>query len=109
MACRALVLAAPGTRRRNRATNSIRDPTSTGGLVTHSTDTMFSYQAGAWSGFEAYSATSSRGQRSTAAATEACGERIPDARLSALPAARFCLADQERAEAVAAHDHHLRR
>lgn len=32
---------------------------------------------------------------------EACGEPIPDTRLAALPAARLCLADQERAEASA--------
>ena len=32
---------------------------------------------------------------------EACGEPIPDNRLAAIPAARLCLADQERAEAAA--------
>jgi RNA polymerase-binding transcription factor DksA/ribosome-associated translation inhibitor RaiA len=40
---------------------------------------------------------------------EACGERIPDARLSALPAARLCLADQQRAEEAAKSIPHLRR
>lgn len=36
---------------------------------------------------------------------EACGQPIPDARLSALPAARLCLADQERAEAAGRTPH----
>jgi RNA polymerase-binding transcription factor DksA/ribosome-associated translation inhibitor RaiA len=45
--------------------------------------------------------------RGTYARCEACGEPIPDARLAALPAARLCLADQERAEAAAARDRRL--
>ena len=34
---------------------------------------------------------------------EACGKAIEDARLEVLPAARFCVADQEQAEREARH------
>ena len=46
----------------NRATNSSRLPTASGGGVCHSTDSMFSYQRVALSGSHAYAATSARGR-----------------------------------------------
>jgi hypothetical protein len=42
--------------------NATREPTASGGSVFHSTRSMFSYQAVALPGPEAYAATSSRGR-----------------------------------------------
>src|SRR3954454_10698028 len=49
-------------RRRNRATNDSREPTRSGGSVSHSTRSMFLYQRGAFSGSLANAATSWRGR-----------------------------------------------
>src|SRR5262249_42729940 len=49
----------------NRATKATRDPTARGGGVSHSTRSMFSYQAVALSGSAAYPATASRGRATT--------------------------------------------
>src|SRR5690242_1237656 len=46
---------------RNLATNATREPTSTGGAVSHSTDAMFAYHRGAFAGSAAYPATSATG------------------------------------------------
>src|SRR3954451_23799283 len=52
-------------RRRKWATNLTRDPTRGGGSVSHSTDSMLRYHAGAFDGSAAYSATSSSGRSIT--------------------------------------------
>lgn len=46
---------------RNLATKATREPTANGRGERHSTDSMFSYQAGALSGSQANAATSSGG------------------------------------------------
>jgi hypothetical protein len=45
-----------------RATKAIREPAATGRGVSHSTSSMFSYQAAALSGSDANAATCARGR-----------------------------------------------
>ena len=60
-------------RPRKCATNAIRDPTWTGGSVSHSTDLMFWYHAVTLSGSDAKAATSARGRSmSTVVTTSTC-------------------------------------
>src|SRR4029078_2606840 len=49
-------------RPRISATNATRVPCAAGGGVRHSTDSMFSYQTGAFAGSDACAATSARGR-----------------------------------------------
>src|SRR5690349_6083588 len=62
---------------RNLATNATREPTSTGGAVSHSTDAMFAYHRGAFAGSAAYPATSATGSGITASVSTSTSA-IPD-------------------------------